>query len=134
LLFALAALMWSVYTVLMRRWHAAPLAVVAVVQVGGLLFLPWYLSTQSPHLAQLDGRAVVAQALYLGLIVSVLSVLSFNLAVRILGAKAALFTALMPVIGVSLSVLLLSEPVTPALLGGTAMIVLGLVLALRKRI
>ncbi len=133
MLFVVAALMWSLYTVLMRRWDTEPLAVVAVVQVGGLVALPFYFLFEGLSVFRLDTTAVAIQALYMGIVVSVVSVLFFNLAVRLLGPKAAMFTALMPVVGVGLAVLLLGEPLTVSLVLGTVLIVGGLFIALKKK-
>lgn len=133
LLFMGAALMWSFYTVLMRRWNTAPLAVVSVVQVGGLLFLPFYFLLKGVSVFKLDAHALAVQTLYQGVLVSVISVLLFNMAVRAIGAKASMFAALMPVVGVSLAVLVLGEPPTVSLIAGTLLIVLGLLVALGKK-
>lgn len=133
ILFATAALMWSLYTVLMRRWNTEPLAVVTVVQVGGLLYLPCYFWFAGLSVFRLDAAAIAVQTLYMGIVVSVISVLLFNLAVRMLGPRAAMFTALMPVVGVGLAVLVLGEPLTWSLLLGTVLIVGGLFIALKKK-
>lgn len=132
LLFMTAALMWSLYTVLMRRWGTEPLAVVGVVQVGGLLYLPVYFLFQGSAVFALDLSAITLQVLYQGVLVSVVSTLLFNLAVRQIGARASLFTALMPFVGVTLAVCFLDEPLTLSLLAGTALIAAGLVLSLKK--
>ncbi|HYD59905.1 MAG TPA: DMT family transporter [Noviherbaspirillum sp.] len=133
LLFVCAALMWSFYTVLMRRWNTRPLAVVAAVQVGGLLYVPVHFGMRGMEPFALPTGPAAIQMLYQGVLVSVISVLLFNLAVRKLGAKASMFTALMPVVGVSLAVLLLGEPLTLSLIAGTALIVTGLLVSMRKR-
>jgi drug/metabolite transporter (DMT)-like permease len=133
LLFMGAALMWAFYTVLMRRWNTSPLAVVGVVQVGGLLYLPVYFLIEGVEVFQRDSTAIAVQTLYQGVLVSVISVLMFNLAVRQLGAKASMFTALMPIVGVGLAVVLLGEPLTFALIAGTASIVAGLFLSLKGK-
>jgi len=133
LLFMLAALMWSFYTVLMRRWNTDPLAVVSVVQVGGLLYLPVYFLAEGTAVFRLAPTAITIQVLYQGVLVSVISVLLFNLAVRRIGAKASMFTAMMPVVGVSLAVLALGEPLTLSLVGGTLLIVGGLFLSLKRK-
>jgi drug/metabolite transporter (DMT)-like permease len=133
LLFAGAALMWSFYTVLMRRWNTDPLAVVTLVQVGGLLYLPLHFLLQGTRIFQLDAHAMAIQALYQGVLVSVIAVLLFNFAVRQLGAKASMFTALMPVVGVSLAVLLLGETLTLSLIIGTIFIVIGLAVSMNRR-
>lgn len=133
LLFMSAALMWSFYTVLMRRWNTDPLAVVGVVQVGGLLYVPVYFLFKGCALFELDPGALAIQTLYMGVLVSVISVLFFNLAVQKIGAKASMFTAMMPIVGVSLAVLVLDEVPTPSLIAGTILIVGGLFLSMRKR-
>ncbi|HEX7647839.1 MAG TPA: DMT family transporter [Noviherbaspirillum sp.] len=133
LLFVGAALMWSFYTVLMRRWNADPLAVVTAVQVGGLLYLPVHFLWQGMRVLRIDAQAMAIQALYQGVLVSVIAVLLFNLAVRRLGAKASMFTALMPVVGVGMAVALLGEPLTLSLIAGTLLIVAGLGVSMNKR-
>lgn len=133
LLFMTAALMWSFYTVLMRRWNTEPLAVVTVVQVGGLLYVPVYFLLWGPAVFQLDPGAITVQTLYQGILVSVISVLLFNLAVRQIGAKASMFTSMMPIVGVSLAVALLGEPLSLSLIAGTMLIVTGLFYSLRKK-
>ncbi|MES2041538.1 MAG: DMT family transporter [Pseudomonadota bacterium] len=131
LLFMLAALMWSFYTVLMRRWNTNPLSVVSVIQVGGLLYVPVYFFFAGAALFQLDANAIAVQAVYQGLLVSVISVLLFNLAVKQLGAKASMFTALMPIVGVSLAIIVLGETLTLSLLLGAVLISGGLFLSLK---
>lgn len=132
LLFMLAALMWSFYTVLMRRWNTSPLSVVSVIQVGGLLYVPVYFYFASTGLFLHDAGAIAVQAVYQGLLVSVVSVLLFNLAVKQLGAKASMFTALMPIVGVSLAVVVLGESMTMSLLLGAMLISGGLFFSLRQ--
>jgi drug/metabolite transporter (DMT)-like permease len=131
-LFASAALMWSMYTILMRRWNTNPLAVVGVVQVGGLLYLPFYFWFFGWSVLRVETGAIALQTLYMGVAVSIVSVLLFNMAVRDMGPKASMFTALMPVVGVSAAILLLGEPLTMALIAGTALIAAGLYLSLRR--
>lgn len=131
LLFMLAALMWSLYTVLMRRWNTNPLSVVSVIQVGGLLYVPVYFFFAGTALFQLDAGAIAVQAVYQGLLVSVVSVLLFNLAVKQLGAKASMFTALMPIVGVSLAIIVLGETLTLSLLLGAVLISGGLFFSLK---
>ena len=133
LLFMSAALMWSFYTVLMRRWNTDPLAVVGVIQVGGLLYVPAYFLFKGFSVFELAPGALAIQTLYMGVLVSVISTLCFNLAVQKIGAKASMFTAMMPIVGVSLAVLVLDEVPTVSLIAGTILIVGGLFLSMRKR-
>lgn len=131
LLFMLAALMWALYTVLMRRWNTDPLSLVSVIQVGGLLYVPFYFIFAGKALFRLDTAAIAVQAVYQGLLVSVVSTLLFNLAVRQIGAKASMFTALMPIVGVSLAIGVLGEPLSVSLLAGAILVSGGLYLSLR---
>ncbi|MBC3919335.1 DMT family transporter [Undibacterium sp. CY18W] len=131
LLFMLAALMWSFYTVLMRRWNTDPLSVVSVIQVGALLYVPVYFLFEGGALFDKDLVAIAVQAGYQGLLVSVVSVLLFNLAVKQMGAKASMFTALMPLVGVSLAIVVLGEAMSLSLLAGALLISGGLFLSLR---
>ncbi|MFZ6722404.1 DMT family transporter [Undibacterium sp. Ji49W] len=131
LLFMLAALMWSFYTVLMRRWNTDPLSVVSVIQVGALLYVPLYFLFEGGTLFDKDLGAIAVQAGYQGLLVSVVSVLLFNLAVKQMGAKASMFTALMPLVGVSLAIVVLGEAMSLSLLAGALLISGGLFLSLR---
>ncbi|MFZ6657093.1 DMT family transporter [Undibacterium sp. TJN19] len=131
LLFMLAALMWSLYTVLMRRWNTDPLSVVSVVQVGGLLYVPVYFVFAGTVLFQRDFGAIAIQTVYQGVLVSVVSTLLFNLAVRQIGAKASMFTALMPLVGVSLAILVLGEAMSLSLLAGAVLISTGLFFSLK---
>lgn len=131
LLFMLAALMWSFYTVLMRRWNTDPLSVVSVIQVGALLYVPLYFLLEGDALFSKDLGAIAVQAGYQGLLVSVISVLLFNLAVKQMGARASMFTALMPLVGVSLAIVVLGEAMSLSLLAGALLISGGLFLSLR---
>jgi drug/metabolite transporter (DMT)-like permease len=131
LLFMLAALMWSLYTVLMRRWNTDPLSVVSVVQVGALLYVPVYFVFAGTALFQRDLGAIAIQTVYQGVLVSVVSTLLFNLAVRQIGAKASMFTALMPLVGVSLAIIVLGEAMSLSLLAGALLISTGLFFSLK---
>lgn len=132
-LFVVAALMWAFYIVLIRKWNADPLVVVGIVQVGGLVYLPLYLAAKGLSVFQLETREVALQAVYHGIVVSILAVTLFNLSIRQLGARASMFTALVPLFGVALSVSLLNESASLQVIAGTAAIVAGLAWSLASR-
>ncbi|TFW06787.1 DMT family transporter [Oxalobacteraceae bacterium OM1] len=132
MLFVGAALMWSTYTILMRRWKTDPSAVVTVVQVSGLLYVPAYLVTQGTGVFELSLQVLGVQMLYQGLLVSVFSIFLFNETVRQIGTKASLFTAIMPAIGVTLAVIVLGDPLSWTLVLGALLIVGGLTASFRK--
>ncbi|HEX7683440.1 MAG TPA: DMT family transporter [Trinickia sp.] len=126
LLFALAALVWAVYLLLVRRWKADPFTVVGIVQMSAALYVLPYLAWKGVSVFHADWRQLALQALYHGVGVSIVAVTLINLAVRALGAKASMFTALVPPFGVGFAIVLLGEPATLPLLVGTGAIATGL--------
>lgn len=133
-LFVLAALIWAVYLLLVRRWKADPFAVVGIVQMSAVIYVAPYLALKGFAVFHTDWRQLILQALYLGVGVSIGAVTLINLAVRELGAKASMFTALVPPFGVGLAVFLLGEPATPLVMLGTAAIGAGLAWSLIAKV
>ncbi|MCH8619587.1 DMT family transporter [Undibacterium sp. TS12] len=133
LFFVAAAIMWSLYIGLMRKWKTEPMAVVGVIQVGGFAYVPLYLLYKGSAIFDAPAQVLLEQAVYHGLIVSIISIAMFNHAVQLLGIRASMFTVLAPVVGVALSVAVLGEQASVWMGVGTMAVVAGLVLALRKK-
>jgi len=135
LLLVVCIFMWSAYTLLGRiALSGLPaLALTAYVMTAGsvALALPAWLEHDS--LAGATWQAWVALG-YLIVFGTVLPFLWFNEGVKALGAaRAAQFINLVPPIAVAESVLILGEPMTPALYVGAALVVVGLYLTNRPR-
>lgn len=135
LLALLAALVWSFYSVITRRIAAFGYGTVQTTRriffYGLLLMLP-----ALPFLGEgwsLEGLARpvnLLNLLYLGLGASALCFVTWNFALRRLGAvKTSVYIFLVPVITVFTSALVLDEPVTPLALAGTGLTLLGLFLS-----
>jgi drug/metabolite transporter (DMT)-like permease len=127
--------MWSAYTLLGRiALSALPaLALTAYVMTAGsvALALPAWLEQDS--LARATWQAWVALG-YLIVFGTVLPFLWFNEGVKALGAaRASQFINLVPPLAVAESVLILGEPMTPALYAGAALVLVGLYLTNRPR-
>jgi drug/metabolite transporter (DMT)-like permease len=127
--------MWSAYTLLGRVALStlSPLALTALVMAAGAapLALPAWLEEVS--LGAVSAQAWVAFA-YLVVFGTVIPFLWFYEGVKALGAaRAAQFINLVPPLAVAESILLLGEPLSPALLAGTALVVAGLYLTNRPR-
>ncbi|MDI9687603.1 DMT family transporter, partial [Burkholderia cenocepacia] len=74
----------------------------------------------------------VASMLYLGAVGTVIAFVWYSQGIRLLGpARAAVFTNLVPVFGVLLSVVLLGEPLSPSMLAGGALVIAGVALTNR---
>jgi drug/metabolite transporter (DMT)-like permease len=133
MLLVLTAFVWAGYTVLLRRWQIPVLDGVIGVQLSGFPVALVYLLFVDTAITHASWTAVVGQGLYFGLGVGVAGSVLFTLSVRYLGAKAQMFVALMPVLGLSLAVWVLGEPMTLALWFGGALVVAGLLVALMKK-
>ena len=135
LILVVCIFMWSAYTLLGRIALSAlpPLALTAYVMTAGsiALALPAWLEQDS--LAGATWQAWLALG-YLIVFGTVLPFLWFNEGVKALGAaRASQFINLVPPIAVAESVLILGEPMTPALYVGAALVVVGLYLTNKPR-
>ena len=135
LLLVLCIFMWSAYTLLGRvALSGLPaLALTAYVMTAGSLMLaiPAWLEHDSLARATWQSWAALGYLIVFG---TVLPFLWFYEGVKALGAaRAAQFINLVPPLAVAESVLILGEPMTPALYVGTALVVAGLYLTNRPR-
>jgi drug/metabolite transporter (DMT)-like permease len=134
-LLVLCILMWSAYTLLGRvALSALPaLALTAYVMAAGAigLALPAWLEQGSLARVTWQGWAALGYLIVFG---TVLPFLWFYEGVKALGAaRAAQFINLVPPLAVAESVLILGEPMTPALYVGAGLVVAGLYLTNRPR-
>jgi drug/metabolite transporter (DMT)-like permease len=135
LILVLCIFIWSAYTILGRIALStlSPLALTAYVMAAGALpaVVPAYFE-QSP-LAEVSARSWAALA-YLIVLGTVIPFLWFSEGVKTLGAaRASQFISLVPPLAVVEAVLILGEPLTPALGVGVALVVAGLYLTNRPR-
>jgi drug/metabolite transporter (DMT)-like permease len=107
----LAALMWAVFTVIMRRADLDPLHAAALVSVGSLaIYLPFYLAWRGATLVQVPLAELAVQAIFQGLLVTIVSLVLYGRAVAILGAPGgAAFGALVPALAALMAIPLLGE-------------------------
>jgi len=127
--------MWSAYTLLGRVALSAlpPLALTAYVMTAGsvALALPAWLEQDSLAGATWQAWAALGYLIVFG---TVLPFLWFNEGVKALGAaRASQFINLVPPIAVAEAVLILGEPMTPALYVGAGLVVVGLYLTNKPR-
>jgi drug/metabolite transporter (DMT)-like permease len=110
-LFLFAAFLTACFTVVMRQAKLDPLHVAALVSTGSLvIYLPIYLALHGTCLAQLPLGEITVQAIFQGVLVSIVSLLLYGRAVAILGASGgAAFGALVPALSALLAIPLLDE-------------------------
>lgn len=134
-----AALVWAVYSILVRRIADLGYETVAATKrtfLWGLAFIlpvtlafggPW------PDLATLTQPTLALNLLFLGLVASATCFVTWGVAVKRLGATtASTYIYLVPAITAVSSILLLGEPLTLPIVVGLAMTIAGLVLSQGK--
>jgi len=110
-LFLVAALLSAGFTVVMLQAKLDPLHAAALVSTGSLvIYLPIYLAFFGTRLAQLPLADIAVQALFQGVVVTIVSLLLYGRAVALLGASGgSAFGALVPALSALLAIPLLGE-------------------------
>jgi drug/metabolite transporter (DMT)-like permease len=110
-LFLLASFLTAVGTVVMRHARLDPLHAAALIATGSLvIYLPVYLAVHGTRLAQLPLTELALQAIFQGVLVTIVSLLLYGRAVALLGASAgAAFGALVPALSALFAIPLLGE-------------------------
>lgn len=134
----LAALVWSLYSILMKvisRFQSDMVAATRRIFFYGIvLMLPvlWLVDEPWSWVA-FEKPVNWINILYLGLGASAICFVSWNWTLRILGAvKVSVYIYLVPVITVMSSALILGEPLTWMSISGTLLTLAGLVMSGRK--
>jgi drug/metabolite transporter (DMT)-like permease len=130
-----AVISWALYTVIGRKLlnDLSPLAATNYAALWGTLLLALVAAPQVGDLRaeQFTGR-VVLSLLYLGVFGTALAFVWYYISVKQLGtAVTSIFTNLVPVFGVAISVLLLGEPLLPSMLIGGAVAIVGVMMVSR---
>lgn len=130
LLFLLAGVFWSVYTLLVRRWRVPALtAVLSVSLLPAPVFLPlWYFALPS-NLPAIGWGPVLWQFAYQGVIAAVMASFLYTRAVNALGAATATtITAFVPALAAIAAWPLLGEALEPGGMAGVALVSAGIIL------
>ncbi len=136
LLMLAAVTSWALYTVIGRKVLAglSPLAATNYAALWGTLLLG---AVALPHFGELHASqlnwSIVGALLYLGVLGTALAFVWYYTSIQRLGtAVASIFTNLVPVFGVAISVLLLGEPLLPSMLIGGVIAITGVMLVSRS--
>ena len=130
LCFFATGLLWGFYPVLLHRWRVGAIVGAAICSVVSLAYLPVYLALLEPRLLAAPVGIILFQAVYQGLLVSILALWLWGHAVRVLGAEGTqLFPPLIPVIGTLIAIPILDEWPGAFQAVGIALIVSGLALS-----
>ena len=135
ILAVLAAFVWACYSILTRKISSFGYPVILTTRrtfFYGILFMipALFLFDFKVRLERFADMTHLLNILYLGLGASALCFVTWNLAVKVLGAvKTSVYIYMVPVITVVTSVLVLKEPVTWVSIMGTVLAVAGLFLS-----
>jgi drug/metabolite transporter (DMT)-like permease len=135
LLSLLAAFVWGCYSVLIKKisrfGYPTILTTRRIFGYGILFMIPallWF--DFHLNLQRFTNPVYLLNIIYLGFGASALCFVTWNLAVKILGAvKTTVYIYLGPVITVITSAIILHEKITAWSIGGTALILTGLILS-----
>lgn len=135
LLAAAAALVWAVYTILTKKisgfGYSTILTTRRIFFYGILFMIPvLFFSDFRFDLFRFENPVYLFNILFLGLGASALCFVTWNFAVKILGAvKTSVYIYMVPVITVITSVLILRETVTALAAAGMALTLAGLLIS-----
>ena len=137
-LFLCAALAWSTYAVLCRRWRIGAITATLAVAFSCLVTaVPLYavgtiLGAWPSGLAQAGWREIAFQGVYQGGVTMLIAGVAFTHVVTTFGPlRTVMITALVPLITALAAVPLLGEPLTASVILGLACVSAGLLLGLR---
>jgi drug/metabolite transporter (DMT)-like permease len=132
-LFVVAAVLWALFTVGVRRWRIDPLPATAAVWVLALPYVAVYALLGGRAVSAAPRGEVVFQAIFQGLGVAIVALALYAWAIRVLGdGPASLFMPLVPVFAVLLGAVVLGEVPAAVQIVGIAGVTLGMARAARR--
>jgi len=139
-LFMAAALVWSTYTVLVRRHRLdAVRATIAITALAFVVYVPVYTVLLLLHwvpgqVLTAPVRDVLFQMLFQGVGSVVISGITFNKMIQHYGpVRSTMITALVPGLSAVAAVIFLGEPLHWNLLLGLALVTAGILFGVRKK-
>ena len=128
-----ASLAWATYSVMVRKWVFDVWVLTRFLAVASaLVYIPIYLLWLPKNLSAAPWSMLALQAVYQGVITTIVAMLLFLRAISILGPeRTGAIVAIVPVVVGLAAVPLLGEPLTLWLIGGLVLVSGGAYLAAR---
>jgi drug/metabolite transporter (DMT)-like permease len=133
LLFFTSAVLWAVFTVLIRHWRVPAVRAMGVVSFLSLLtIVPGYLGWYGlDHLLARPPMSMATQALMQGLMQGVIALTAYSQAIRVLGvSRAVLFPAMVPAVSILVGIPIVGEIPNVTQIIGLLLVTVGLVCAI----
>ncbi len=125
--FFLTGLLWGFYPVLTHRWRIDPMTGAAICAVLSLPYVVGYFVLGHPNLFRADPWLVLGQALFQGIINTIIGLWLWGSAIRVVGmSRTQLYPPLIPVVGALMAIPILGEVPGPIQATGVVLIVGGL--------
>ena len=128
---ALAALCWSIYSVLIKRWAISPWhAAISVALVTCVAYLPIYM-VFLPKVISLErwpelSHDILLQGFYQGFLATIVQMVLYVRAVQLIGpSNMGVMMAAVPIVAGISALYLFNEPATPALMVGFILVTVG---------
>ena len=135
LLFIAAGFCWGSFTVAARKARLPALHMTAIVSVVSMVvFTPLYFIFGDPKILETNLNDVLFQAIFQGLIISILALYTYTKTIELMGAtRAALFGALVPGFAVLIAYPVLNEIPQAIEILGLVLVTIGMVVTLRSK-
>jgi drug/metabolite transporter (DMT)-like permease len=133
LLFFTSAVLWAVFTVLIRHWQLPAVRAISVVSFLSLLvILPGYLGWYGlEHLRARPPLPMVMQAVMQGLMQGVVALTAYSQAIGVLGvSRAVLFPAMVPAVSILVGIPIVGEVPNATQITGLLLVSIGLMCAI----
>lgn len=130
LCFFVTGLIWGFYPILLYRWQVGAMTGAMICAVVSLAYVPAYLIFAEGRILHVPIGLVLAQAVYQGVLNSIIGLWLWGQGVRVLGAGGTqFFPPLIPVIGTLAAIPILGEWPGPVQGAGIVLIVVGIALS-----
>ncbi|BFM15590.1 DMT family transporter [Maricurvus nonylphenolicus] len=123
----LAALMWALFSVLIKRWGITPWqATVSLAVITCALYLPVYMFWLPKNISTDLWPDILLQAFYQGIMATIVQMFLYVKAVQVIGPSSmGAMMAMVPVLAGVAAMFALNEPATPELLSGLVLVSVG---------
>jgi drug/metabolite transporter (DMT)-like permease len=129
LLFLLGALCWACFTVTLRAYEIpAVLATAIVGAVSTVWLLPLWIALDLSNIGAAHWVDIAFQAAFQGIISGLISMYAFSRALRLIGGRASVLSALTPGVATLLAIPVLGQVPQPSDLLALVLVVAGLVI------
>jgi drug/metabolite transporter (DMT)-like permease len=123
----IAALLWALFSVLIKRWNITPWQVtVSLALLTCLFYLPIYLAFLPKAISQANWQDILLQAFYQGVMATIVQMIFYVKAVQKIGpSEMGAVMSIVPVISGIAAIIVFDEVLTEELISGLILVSLG---------